>query len=419
MLQKKILIDSLFGTLFIFGLLLIFELVRMLGQFSVIDPIGDAIGDVEFTDLVFSELRQDPPVDTSIVLVNIGNLGRRDIARQLMIINELKPAVVGIDGFFFEPKADSLGDMLLAHALSSIPSLVMVSKLTYHEGHQAYDSVRFSHHMFRYGSTGFANVVSEAQEQHQFKVTRTFAPKVDLGPSEEIAFAVRLAQQYNPEAAEAMLARNNAYETINYRGNIYDFGQSQYSGRYFALDVEDVLSRNFAPEIITNRIVIFGYMGDSFNDPSWEDKFYTPLNKKYAGRSNPDMFGVVVHANIVSMILNRDFINCQSKASGIIWAIIICFINVYAFTAIYQRLPQWYDGITKTVQLLEVLLILTFNVLVFHFFGYKTNLVLAAIAVALAGDSLEVCYGLVKNLFSKEGRQSIFKVHREKKLTLS
>jgi CHASE2 domain-containing sensor protein len=180
------------------------------------------------------------------------------------------------------------------------------------------------------------------------------------------------------------------------------------------LDVDDVLKERFMPEIIKDKIVLFGYMGRDFNDRSWEDKFFTPLNVQYAGKSNPDMFGVVVHANIISMILSEDFIGKQSTFSAIVTALIICFITVLIFTIIYKRLPQWYDGLTKTLQLVFVLLLLTINVFSFHWFSYKTSLTLATIIVALAGDSLEVFFGLVKNLFSRGGRQLIFRVYNYK-----
>jgi CHASE2 domain-containing sensor protein len=145
---------------------------------------------------------------------------------------------------------------------------------------------------------------------------------------------------------------------------------------------------------------------------SWDDKFYTPLNKKYAGRSNPDMFGVVIHANIVSMILNKDYIGKQSNFSALITALLVCFITVLVFTVIYKELPEWYDGLTKTLQLVIVFLIFTFNIIIFHWFNYKTSLTVAIIMVALAGDSLEVCYGLIKNVYRKKKHKLAFSTNR-------
>ena len=93
---------------------------------------------------------------------------------------------------------------------------------------------------------------------------------------------------------------------------------------------------------------------------------------------------------------------------GILVGVILCFLNVVCFSLIYKLLPRWYDGLTKSIQLIEALLLLLIVVLVFHFFSYKLNLTLGIIAVLFAGDSLEVYYGVLKNLFSKEQRRLLF-----------
>lgn len=411
MFKKGIIFDSIFGTSFIISLILLFQFVRFFGVFSLLDPIGDAIGDVEMTDLVFSEIREYPPVDKDIVLVNIGELSRREIAQELQIINQFEPAVIGIDSYFWSLKEDSLGDILLNNSLSNINNLVLVSELEYNSFTDEYDSIRFSNSFFNLGHNGYANLETEALTQYQFKVCRSFPPKKVINEKDELAFSVKVCELFDADKAKNFLIRDNEYEIINYRGNIMDFGQTKLGGRYTALDISDVFQKKFTPDLIKDKIVLFGFMGKDFNDRSWEDKFYTPLNVKYAGRSNPDMFGVVIHANIISMILNQDFIGKQSKISSIASALIICFMTVLFFTLIYKRLPQWYDGLTKAIQVLEVLIIFTVNVFVFHWFNYKTSLTLATIMVALAGDSLEVCYGLLKNIFSKEGRNLIFRVY--------
>ncbi len=411
MKKKGILTDSLLGTLFILSLILFFQAVRLFGEFKLLDPIGDAIGDVELTDLVFSNIRPEAKVDTNVVLVNIGQLSRSGIARELEIINNYEPAVIGIDSYFWDLKEDSLGDLALSAALSDIASLVLVSRLLYNPITGVYDSIRYSHPDFNIGHTGFANLETDALKQYQYKVCRTFPPRRIIEGKEELSFALTIAGLYDESAASKCLNRDNESEVINYRGNIIGYGQSTSSGRFAALDVSDVLSESFEPSLVKGKIVLFGYLGSDFNDKSWEDKFYTPLNVNYAGRSNPDMFGIVVHANIISMILGRDYITKQSDTAGYTTAVIICFLVVWLFTLIYKRLPQWYDGVTKSLQIVFVILLLTINVFTFHWFNYKVNLTLATIMVALAGDSLEVCYGLVKNLFSNSGRRLIFKVY--------
>jgi CHASE2 domain-containing sensor protein len=396
------------------SLVLMFQMFRFLGEFSFLDPIGDAIGDVEMTDLVFSSIRETPPVEENVILVNIGNLSRREIARELQIINQHEPAVIGIDSYFWSLKEDSLGDILLNRSLSDIENLVMVNKLVYNRFSENYDSIRYSHPLFNVGESGYANLETDALDQNQYKVCRNYPPRKKIDGEMELSFAVKVVEAFDESKAQRFLGRGNEYETINYRGNVMDYGQTKFGGRFAALDIDDVLHQRFSSDWIKGKVVILGYLGDSFSDQSWEDKFFTPLNIKYAGRSNPDMFGAVIHANIISMILNEDYIGRQSKRSGIVTAIVICFITVLIFTWIYNRLPQWYDGLTKTIQLVLILLLLTVNVFVFHWFNYKTDLTLATILVALSGDALEVFYGLIKNLFTRGGRQLIFRVYNYK-----
>ena len=66
---------------------------------------------------------------------------------------------------------------------------------------------------------------------------------------------------------------------------------------------------------IKDKIVLLGFMGINLNDKTFEDIFFTPLNERYAGKSFPDMYGVVIQANIISMILNKKYINTMPQVA--------------------------------------------------------------------------------------------------------
>lgn len=407
-MDKRFWFDTIGGTVFIF--FIIGFMLNMLDRLDFLDPIGDALEDMEITDIVFSRIREHPGADTNIVIVNVGNLSRDGIAKQINIINSYEPKVIGLD-FFLRASKGAYGDSLLSEALSHVENLVMVSRLDdFNEKKQSFDTLEMSHPMFiRNSMTGFANLITDAEDQNRFKTCRSFTPQESYGKDSKpiSAFAVKLAEIYDPEAAARFLKRKNSYEIINYRGNIWS-EEGEFANVFPSIDVEDVFQQNFQPEMIKDKIVLFGYTGASFGDASWEDKFYTPLNLDYAGKTNPDMFGVVVHANILSMILNKDYINRMSNATSIIWGIILCYLNVVWFSRIYQKLPKWYDGITKFVQVIEVFVLLALIIIVFYLFNYQLNLTLGIAAILLAGDSLEFYYGVIKNLFSKEDRREIF-----------
>jgi CHASE2 domain-containing sensor protein len=165
------------------------------------------------------------------------------------------------------------------------------------------------------------------------------------------------------------------------------------------LDVEDVFNENFVPEMIKGKIVIFGFLGEYLGDPSWADKFYTPMNKKLAGKANPDMFGAVVHANIISMILSEDFVNQMAEWQEVALAVIICLLNVALFSLINTNLPSWYDGITKLLQLIQLLLYSVLMVEIFAWYSFKFNVTLTLAAVALVGDVYEVYMSVIKNIY--------------------
>lgn len=396
-MKKRILLDSILGTAFIFFLIGVVFRFSAFGIFDVLDPIGDALKDVETTDIVFSQFRGETKADDNIVLVNIGLLPRAGIAEQINIINKYNPRVIGLDCFFEYPK-DPIGDSLLAVAISKSQNIVLASKLSEcGEVKGECDTLIGSIPYFtQYASSlGFANLISDAESQDQFKTNRTFTASEKVKGEKQSAFAVELVKYYSPEKVDALFKRDNDYEVINYRG------YGRLGGKFFSLDVADVFMENFDPSVIEDKIVLFGFLGSDFSDNSWEDKYYTPLNENYAGRTNPDMFGMTIHANIISMILNEDYIDVMSDWLSIGTSILLCFLNVYLFTIIYKKKQLWYDGLTKMIQIFEVILILFLIILIFHEFQYKLNITLGIVAILLAGDALEVYQGVINNLYKK------------------
>jgi CHASE2 domain-containing sensor protein len=408
-------IDSLLATIFIFAVLR--GLSSFLGIFDAIDVVGEALEDVEFTDVVYSNLREDPPADDNIVLVNIGRLPREAIAEQVRIINQYNPKVIGLDTFFPYPKGKA-NDSTLAANLLEIDNLVMASKLLkFNERTETFDSIKLSAPKFRANADfAFANLITgEGVEQEDVKTCRSFNPLLPYKDTTQLAFATKLANYYAPEKVDKLLARGNDTEIINYKGN--SFGSlSNFAPTFFALDIPDVFNENFVPEMIEGKIVIFGFLGDRLGDRyNIEDKYYTPLNQNYAGRGEPDMYGVVIHANIISMILDEDYVYKLDETAQFIIAFILCYLNVLVFMWVYYALKNWYDGITKVAQLLELLLIVGVMIYSYHLFNWNLELTLAMGTVAAVGDSLEVYNGVIKNMFTKEGRKELFSVSKRKK----
>ena len=131
-MDKKFWLDSIFATLFIFFLIWLFGNITQFQIFDAFDPVGDALEDMEMSDVAFSQIREDPMPDTNIVIVNVGFESRAITAQQLEIIARYEPKVIGIDTFFPYRKPDTLQDIMLAQTLEQVSKnvpVVMVTKL--------------------------------------------------------------------------------------------------------------------------------------------------------------------------------------------------------------------------------------------------------------------------------------------------
>lgn len=410
--------DVILGTIFILGLMGLFASASAFKVFDLFDPIGDALGDMEFTDIYFSQLLDDPVADENVVLVNVGLEPRGGIAILLDSISKYEPAAIGVDLFFRQQKADTFGDLMLMDALGRVENLVLVTKFNqtaYNVDPDEFDTIEWSHPMFTWNANpAFANLKTDAEVQQDLKMCREFWPKFETVDGEEqLAFAVKLASFMDSTKTQKFLDRGHELEVINFRGNVVDFGATKFGNKYFALDTYQVYNGDFFGDFIKDKVVIFCFLGEELGDvKNFEDKFFTPLNETYVGRAFPDMYGGVIHANIVSMIINEDFIFYLEEWQKYSVAVIGLFINIMMFSWIYKKLPKWYDGLTKLIQLVEFVGLVYIMIYMMDFYNLKLDLTLLLFAVAISGDGLEVFYGVVKNSLSREGRKELFKVSK-------
>ncbi len=408
-------LHSVFASMFAFLVLIGLYGITQLRVFDAFDPLGQALGDMELTDITFSQIREDPPMDTNIIIVNIGYLSRAEIAQQILNIVQHKPRVIGLDIIFscdwkgdsLEcPQAyDTLGNQFFAYAIqqaSQTGSVVMAHKLQQSKkliekygDIDVYDSIEHTYPTLMPGAyEGFVNLETEAAHQEDLKSCRTFNPQINVNGRRELAFSVMISKLYDSVKTNRFLSRNNYREVINYRGNIVDwYGASNYAGRYIVLDWDQALdTTRFVGELFKDKIVLFGFLGADLKDTSWDDKFFTPLNKKYAGKARPDMYGVVVHANIISMILNEDYIEVLQNWQEILIAVVLCFLNVMFFVWIEwdEKRKDWFDLVSITIQIVQIVLLSFLMIYAFNWFSLKLNITLALAVVAVVGTSFEI-----------------------------
>ena len=438
--MKKFWIQSFSITVFVFFMLWGANKVTDLKLFQAFDSMGQALRDFELTDYAFSNLRPDISVDERIVLVNIGNLSRREVAQQILMISQYKPRVIAFDGFFncegglrdsinCRPLLDTLGNLMLSSAIQGTPNFVLATKLLQTDSLAQFDSndadsLEYSDPMFNdYATHGFVTLPTDATYQEDVKQCRSVYPRRIINGKEELAFSVRIAMQYDSVMAKKFLARGKEEELVNFKRNFEvrqlrlnslkndETASTNFGTQYYVVDVDDMLQGNVLPELFKDNIILMGFLGDYIGDSSWDDKFFTPLNKVVGGRANPDMFGLVVHANIVSMILEEDYINTIGEWMRYLIAFLVCLLTVALFIWIDRNLPVWFDALSVTIQLVELLIISSFIIFAFASWNLKLDLTVAIGVSALVGP----CYDIFKS-FQNEINRRLTK-RREQVLT--
>ena len=170
--------------------------------------------------------------------------------------------------------------------------------------------------------------------------------------------------------------------------------------KFYFLDANQVLSGSEDLSFIKNKIVLFGFVETDIKNKTFEDIYFTPLNERYAGKSFPDMYGAVIQANIISMILNKNYINTMPEWVSILIAIILTYVSAFIFFNVKRKYKDWFGALAKLYILSISLMNLFIGVMVFHHFNYRINLTLALAVVVLTGTIISMYRMYVVNIFS-------------------
>ncbi|ANQ50766.1 CHASE2 domain-containing protein [Flammeovirga yaeyamensis] len=389
--------EAFLGTVFIFIFLWLLQASNL--QVEVVNVFEQVFENFELTDVYYTEAEANEgfKFEPNVVLVNIGNLDRAGIAKQILRINQYKPKVIGIDATFVGPRPKNpAGDFMLAQALNQVGKSFVMATMpdNWNVETNEFDTLKLPYAPFA-AKTDHAHVYTGILTDEEFTTWRDFPVYVDINGEREYALAVKLAEKFAPEKTKKFLERGNEKETIFFKGN---------QKFYFKLDIEDFNDPEKSFELVKDKIVLMGYMGDGYRDKHWDaDKFFTPLNKNSVGRGYPDMYGVVVHANIISMILDGNYVDEMSDSFSYILAFLVCYFNAIIFIWIVENrnLAIWYNAITKSIQLIEAIIVMFLTIYLYGQFKYIANFTLLFIVILLSGDLIEIFAEIILRVLYK------------------
>ena len=361
-------------TIILFALIGLFSRIPI--DWHFLNPLGSSVQDYDITDIVYSQIRDKTiQLDKDIVLINTGQPDRVKIAQMLNRVREAGATVIGVDVYFpdlIDPYADS---MLVAALQAGGDRIVLAQALgSYDPESKKFEFMPFTHPDFNgYNRRGFINFPGNPT-----RTIRYFSPK-ENGPNGPIyGFAPELIRLANPDAFRTMNTKPDPVLRIHYTAT---------EDYFIRLEPEDVLDTTLDLSLLKDKIVIMGYSGrDEWNDPML-DRHYTPMNPHYTGKSPPDMFGFVIHANIVRMILDDQYIQKVPDWITFILAFIVCYLNVLFPLWIHGRLYAFYYLASRVLQVVQLGLFFFLIAWLYDQYLIKADFSIGFLSLALVVDA--------------------------------
>ncbi len=379
--------DSIFATIAVFLVLGMLSLIPV--NMHVLSPSHVAAYDFDYNDLAFSQFNKNrnAGVDERIVIVNIEKATRADLAFMLQKLKLAKPKVIGMDVLFTELMEPG-GDSLLTASIASVPNLVLCKRLDV-QGEKLVATGVFAKYA---AHNGHANFVGE-----EGGVIRYFSPFEEEAGRRDTSFSAAVAELYRPATVEQLEKRGKELEQINYR---------RTAGQYLVVNKDDLLNDKLKAGALKDKIVLVGIINKSEYDI--EDRHFTPMNKNFIGKSLPDMNGVVINANIISMILDQDYIHVAPSWFNWLLAFLLGWFHIAIFIHYYVDRHNWFHLAAKIAQLISAILFIYIGLLLFIKFNWKVNFTPTLLIIILSVDVLYFYEGFSKWMHRKLKHKSVF-----------
>ncbi len=234
-------------------------------------------------------------IDTHFVLIDVAYLSRGELAQLLQRLAAVGPRGLLLDMTFEmlqEPSSDSTWRAALCTTATRVP-LYLAGDVAGQTLHTQAVPIPASLSYFQ-DCTRLAYVNLLFNESVGGRCIRYTIPYLTVGSDTIPSMGL---------AAAKLVDSTLAYQTIpsgvipiRYRGNIHFF---------YYLSGKDVIQDTVAPELVRGKVLFLGLV-----DPLYqvsEDVFFSPLGLRWGQLVPPDMYGVVIHANMASMYIARRF----------------------------------------------------------------------------------------------------------------
>ncbi len=379
--------DTFFATISVFLIIGLVGLIPLNTDF--LNPIKTALDDFQFNDLAYAKLgkNNDTKTDNRLVIVNVGLLDRRQIGNLIKRIESAKPGAIGLDVQFSEPR-DPSADSFLSNVLNNTQNLVAASKLDW----EAETFEQKGHFNNTVNISGYVNFIAAEKS-----TIRYFSPFENHNGKLHTSFSAALVKKMDLRAYQKLFSRNLEAEPIHYTRRV---------NQYVIINGDDVLNGQINQNAIRDKIVLIGYINNKKRD--LEDKHFSPMNSQFAGRTLPDMNGIVIHANIISMVLDENYIRKMPGWLNWIVAVLIAWIHMGVFIRYYIENYNWFHLVAKLAQLTSAIFFIYLSIILFYLFSLQIDIKMPAIVIILSVDVIYFYDVIALWLHKKWGYKTIF-----------
>jgi CHASE2 domain-containing sensor protein len=364
--------DTVFATLWVFAFIVLLGLIPI--NFYFFNPLKLALKDFDFNDINYSKLAKRPEkiLDPRITILNVGHRDRAELAFLLDTVESFGPKVIGLDVTFDGPR-DPEADSMLAAVLHKYPNIVIATRLNWE---YEKDTAKFETKFF-FGDVankkGHVNLIGESIDEK--RSVRYYSVYEKEKKKLYTSFGTSIIKEYDPAIYEELMARKKKSEILNY---------SRHTNDYWLVEPDSLYNGYVGKELFEGKIVLFGFVDENPNDI--EDKVFTPMNQRIVGKTYPDMNGITVHANFISMVLDKDYIKTLPSWVNWLVAILIGWLHMSFFIRYYLESHIWFHLVAKLAQVLSAIFFVYLGMLLYDRFNIKLDMKYTLITIVLAVD---------------------------------
>jgi CHASE2 domain-containing sensor protein len=388
--------DTIFATIWVF--LFIIGLSSLPINLGFLNPIKLGLKDFDFNDISYSKLGKTDKdsVDERIVIVNVDREDREGLSYMIDKVAAGDPKVIGLDVLFGGP-LDESKDSLLSATISKHKNLVYAVKF------QLDSSDRFVTDLDYFKTAAHNSGYVNFPTIGDLETIRSYFPFKISKDTSLNSFSSAIIKLYDTTAFKKLKQKGDHATIINYTRTAFGDGSP---GKYLVIQPEELLNDNYEASRFKDNIVLLAFMSRTPYDI--EDKKFTPMNEKYAGKSHPDMNGIVVHANIISMVLDDNYIKKVPLWVNLLIAVLVCWLHMSFFIRYYLESHIWFHLVAKIAQVLSAIFFVWLGIYLFDKYRLKVDLKLSIVVIVLAVDVIYFYEAFAVWMNKKFGFKTIF-----------